>query len=287
MSQTVRLLSKIFPPVRRLAEDHVALHKQSRDELKKLRKSYISLQERCHNLEPWQPERARLEGPAFRADSLSTSHTPGFLQDAGFIAAYQAGVDAIGEDFNWPWRVHIALWVARQALELRGDFVECGAGRGFLSAAVQQYLDWPNTSRTFWMLDTFDGLVESQISREEKAIGRKAGKEGNFYECAEAVRKVFAHRQGVRIVRGMIPDSLTEVTSEEVAFCSIDLNCAAPEIESGDFFWDRLVHGAYVLLDDYSHNGFEPQRVAWDQFAARHSLQILNLPTGQGLWRKP
>ena len=52
-------------------------------------------------------------------------------------------------------------------------------------------------------------------------------------------------------------------------------------------FWERVVpHGA-ILLDDYAYPGYEEQKVAWDHFAEDKGLQILSLPTGQGLILKP
>ena len=65
------------------------------------------------------------------------------------------------------------------------------------------------------------------------------------------------------------------------------MNSAAPEIAAATFFWDRLVPGAFVLLDDYAYRGFHSQKVAMDTFAAEKGVEICSLPTGQGLLIKP
>ena len=89
------------------------------------------------------------------------------------------------------------------------------------------------------------------------------------------------------ICRGIIPDILPSVSVTDIGFLHIDLNNALPEIQVAKQFWGRVVpHGA-ILLDDYAYPGFEEQKVAWDQFAAEKNLEVLSLPTGQGLILKP
>jgi hypothetical protein len=41
------------------------------------------------------------------------------------------------------------------------------------------------------------------------------------------------------------------------------------------------------LLDDYAYAGYRSQKLAMDAFARSKSVQILSLPTGQGLMIKP
>ena len=45
--------------------------------------------------------------------------------------------------------------------------------------------------------------------------------------------------------------------------------------------------GALVLLDDYAYYGYFSQKLAMDQFAQEKGINILSLPTGQGLVLKP
>jgi hypothetical protein len=65
------------------------------------------------------------------------------------------------------------------------------------------------------------------------------------------------------------------------------MNCAFPELQALEFFWDRLVVGAIVILDDYgfsaNQTGYINQKLAIDAFAIRKGVSVLCLPTGQGL----
>jgi O-methyltransferase len=77
------------------------------------------------------------------------------------------------------------------------------------------------------------------------------------------------------------------VRAEKVCYLSIDMNCAEPEIAAAEFFWDKMVTGAAMILDDYGWLGQGVQKRAFDDFARRKRVPLLCLPTGQGLILKP
>ncbi len=84
-----------------------------------------------------------------------------------------------------------------------------------------------------------------------------------------------------------MPEILEQVNTDKVAYLSIDMNCAEPEIAAAEFFWDKLAPSTPVLLDDYGWAKHIEQKRAFDQFAIRKGIEILSLPTGQGLFFKP
>jgi hypothetical protein len=228
-----------------------------------------------------------VDGPITLAeDGLATQHGAPFMADPGFLRAYAAG-KATG---SWGaaeihWRAQVACWGARHAVHLEGDFVECGVNRGGLSRAIIEYLGAEAfAGRRFYLLDTFRGLVEEQLSAEDKAVGRRAG---GYDECYEAVVETFRPFPFVEIVRGAVPDTLPAVRSDCIAFLSIDMNCVPPEIAAAEALWPRLSRGAVVVLDDYNFLAHEPQRRAFDRFASERGVSVLPMPTGQGLLLKP
>lgn len=221
---------------------------------------------------------------AYRQDGLVTQHRPEFMKDERFIQAYQLG-EATNSWNGWPthWRAHVACWAADRARELDGDFVECGVNKGAISRMVMDYIDFAEmTDRKFYLIDTYEGLIEEQITDEEKLYPRK-----QYLPCYEEVKATFRPFSNAVIVRGMVPDILSSVTPEKVCYLSIDMNVAEPEIAAAEYFWDRLVSGAAIVLDDYGWLGHEAQRRAFDDFARRKNVPLLCLPTGQGLILKP
>jgi SAM-dependent methyltransferase len=232
------------------------------------------------------------EGHVYDQDGLRSIHNHEFMDDPAFRKAYERGVRAAADDYRWQWRVHVGLWAAASAARLEGDFVECGVNRGFLSSAIMDYLNWDSLGKHFYLLDTFRGLDERFVSSADKASGaveknKKSLASGFYVQGIEEVRANFSQWRNVSLIEGSIPETLPQVRAEKIAYLHLDMNCSAPEIAAIQFFWKRLVPGAFVLLDDYAYYGYLSQKIAMDQFAQEKGIKILSLPTGQGLLVKP
>jgi hypothetical protein len=228
----------------------------------------------------------------YNQDGLISIHNHDFMFDPAFITVYQRGVQAAGQDYSWHWRVHIGLWAAFSASKLDGDFVECGVNRGFMSSAIMKFLDWDSLNKNFYLLDTFCGLDPRYVSEVEVKAGalkkNQEHLETAFYVSnVESVKSNFSEWKNVRIIKGPIPETLGQVDAQYVAFLHMDLNCSPPEVAALAYLWDRLVPGAFILLDDYAYQGYYPQKVGMDLFAKNKGLMIASLPTGQGLLIKP
>lgn len=221
----------------------------------------------------------------YNQDGLATSHYGSFLEEPRFKTAYAAGLSTGSWDGNVHWRAHLICWAAARGAALPGDFVECGVNRGGYALTAMQYVDFERLGKRFFLLDTFEGLVDSQLTPEE----RRAGLQGGGYRpCHDAVLRTFApYGDAVRVIKGIVPDTLQQVDSSQIAFLSIDMNAREPEIAAAEFFWDRMAPSAPIVLDDYGWRKHASQREAFDHFARRRGAPLLALPTGQGLILKP
>ena len=234
-----------------------------------------------------------VEGPlTYKEDGLATQHRADFLSDPKFVSAMRAGDAAYAgsgsrfEQVSIRWRVYTLCWAAAHAVHLDGDFVECGVNLGRYSSAVTDYVGFEKLDKTFYLLDTFKGWDPGYMTEAELAYHRLHDE--NYYpDCYDRVCRTFAKYPNVKIIRGPVPETLTQVPSNKVAYLSIDMNAVIPEIAAGEFFWEKLVPGAVVVLDDYGWHGYEQQKDGWDDFARRHGIEIMLLPTGQGFFIKP
>jgi O-methyltransferase len=225
-------------------------------------------------------------GPlTYNQDGLATQHNCDFITDRRFQEAYQLGraTGSWGQD-DIQWRAFVACWAAHQALWREGDFVECGVNRGGLAMTVMRYVDFKKLDRKFYLLDTFCGLAEKYITDEERQLGINPG---GYEKCHEVVKELFRSFPNVEIIQGMVPETLPLVKAEKIAYLQIDMNCVEPEIAAAEYFWDKLVSGAVVVLDDYGWKGHILQKRAFDLFAQKRGVLVLPLPTGQGLMVKP
>lgn len=226
-------------------------------------------------------------------DGLQSIHNHDFVNNPFFLSAYQRGVQASGGvDSRFQWRAHVVLWAAHYAKMLKGDFVECGVNKGFNSSAIMEYLSWNSLGKSFYLLDTFNGMDERFLTEEEVCQGKleanqKILDEGGYERNVEAVKENFSQWQRVHIIQGSVPETLPQVEAIEVAYLHLDMNCAIPELAAAEFFWSRLVPGAVMLFDDYGYKGYDSQKDALDGFARSKGVPVLSLPTGQGIIIKP
>lgn len=222
----------------------------------------------------------------YKADGVVTSNNADFLKDLRFLKAYQ-----LAESTNpWPhfsmqWRTYIICALAEQVKKLPGDFVECGVNTGAYARALIDYIDFNSTGKTFYLFDTYEGLVADQINDKEllNGIGQYLNTYTDVYEQVCDTFKPF----NTKIIRGMVPNTLLECTSSEICYLSIDMNVSAPEIAALNYFWDKIVSHGVIILDDYGFPGHEEQKNAFDKFAAEKEVPLLYIPTGQAIIFKP
>jgi len=96
----------------------------------------------------------------------------------------------------------------------------------------------------------------------------------------ERVEKNYSEWRRVKIVRGCVPEVLPEIDTRQVAFLHLDMKCIYPEAAA---LRRTLSSGGVVLLDDYAYFGYVERTRAIDEAVAALGVEILVLPTGQGL----
>jgi O-methyltransferase len=220
----------------------------------------------------------------YRQDGLLSVHATGFDSDMRFQKAYAIG-KATG---SWGasevhWRAYVACWAGWHALRLgNGDFVEAGTNRGGTALTMIHYLgDEAFLGRQFFLMDTFAGMDDDELTANEREKFQRTPQ--SYKECFEDVRRTFLSREFVRLVRGSIPGTLSQVQSKRVLFLHIDMNSAKPEVATIAHFWESIPIGGIVLFDDYGWVESREQKNALDEYVKEKAVKILALPTGQGL----
>jgi O-methyltransferase len=188
------------------------------------------------------------------------------------------------------WRLNTLIWAGQCALKVPGDFVECGVFQGDMSWVVSEMVDLSGAGKTFYLYDTFEGFSPKYSSAKDFPdvpnlydFNDRAFKVPQLYEF---VRDRFAAKSYVKVVRGVVPDVLHELSPSSIAFLHIDMN--SPDAETGalDVLFDRVSNGGIVIFDDYGWSVHRKQKQAADRFMAARGQGILELPTGQGLMIK-
>src|SRR5262245_20166043 len=103
----------------------------------------------------------------YNQDGLVTAHNSDFVREPRFASAYAAGKATGSWTFgDLTWRAYVVCWAADRGVNLDGDFVECGVNRGGYALTVVKYVHFDALPKTFYLLDTYEGLVETHITPE-------------------------------------------------------------------------------------------------------------------------
>jgi hypothetical protein len=193
------------------------------------------------------------------------------FDDPRFVAAWNNNVQN-DADRAIAWRRYILACAAYHCAQLEGDFVECGVYRGTSIKTIVDYFGKENFDKTFWGYDTYDyNPVENHAF-----VGQQ---DGLFNEILQR----FDGYDCVRLVKGLLPQSLENNSPEKIALLHIDLNSAEFEIAVLDALFDRVVPGGMIVLDDYEWGGpYREQKMAEDAWFDQRKYRVFPLPTGQG-----
>lgn len=224
----------------------------------------------------------------YSTSMLATKHNVSFMEGDDFNRAYEASVRAAKRD-HWNagmhFRVHQAIWCARHGLNIGGNFVELGTGRGIIFTAILTSIaDWESRSTQVFLFDTFSS---SAMDFETGFQDSTKGTSPVYAESYESTKSSFKGWSRVNLVQGLLPHSLTQIDVGEIGFLHIDLNSHVVESECLKHLWPRLRKGAVVLLDDYAHVNSERQYVAINETAQHLGVSVLTLASGQGIIVKP
>lgn len=210
----------------------------------------------------------------YNEDGIFTNHNCDFLDDARFQHAYNYGFGT-GSTQGWHirWRVHTLLWAASTVKHLPGDFIECGTYLGTSAMAVVDYLDFKKSDKKFYLCDTFTGLPDHAETHHDY-------RKKDYYDEVAATFKPYP---GVRLVKGLIPESLKQIDLKSLSFINIDCGMLDGEAPALRYLWDYLVKGGIVILNTYAYPGFVHIKNEYDKFSRELDVPIFSCPTGQGL----
>jgi O-methyltransferase len=203
-----------------------------------------------------------------------------FRHDKKFISSFYDSVTNEQEK-SLIWRLHTLAWAAKNALNVEGDFVECGTFKGFCFEVLLRYLDFQNLPRQAYLYDTFEGLPEETSTVEERQAWEYPASDSE--DIYSEVCEKFSSFKNVRVVRGIVPDSFEQTAPEKIAFLHIDMNSEIAERLALEHLFDKVKPGGMIVFDDFGWTCNVNQMKAELAFMNERGHPILELPTGQGV----
>jgi O-methyltransferase len=190
--------------------------------------------------------RYKVDGFEFDVISPYGTYAP-WLQDADFMRTYSTIKNNTLVDI---YRCY-ELWQIAETihnLDNTTSFVEIGVWRGGTAAIVARKLNLLNASNTFYLADTFSGVVKAS-DKDLTYIG------GEHADTTVGMVKNLLDNtyQHIKILEGIFPNETAQLIgpTEKFAFCHIDVDVYRSAKDIVDWIWDKLIVGGIIVFDDY------------------------------------
>lgn len=213
-------------------------------------------------------------GTLFSADNTITwNKNYSFLRDERYLEYVKDESTALVQK-SIVWRTYVLDFFMSRALSVDGDVLELGVLDGstvkFLYGQHENRLG----GRAYYLIDLF-GWSEGDTHTKHSSL-----LDENLFE---RVSNRFNDYQEVRVLKGNVIDVLPTLDIAKVAFAHIDMNAPEPELFALEHLAPLMMKGGCIIFDDYGWWGYCEQKVAIDNYLHDRNLQILELPTGQGV----
>jgi O-methyltransferase len=154
---------------------------------------------------------------------------------------------------------------------LPGDHVECGTFHGGSAAAAA--IGFGPGTRTMWLYDSFEGLPEPKAIDGPDAAQWTGGCVGAIEKLNDILTKINVPENRICIRKGWFQDTFVEPLPEKIALLHIDADWYDSVALALDTFYDRVVEGGVIVLDDFGY--WEGCRVAFYDFCIKKKIKPL------------
>ncbi len=178
-----------------------------------------------------------------------------------------------------PDRLWVLYSLARQALALEGEFVECGVYKGGTALLFAKIIGEQSQhhKKTLRLFDTFQGMPDVNA---EKDFHRK----GDFSDTSlETVRARLNFFPGATFHPGILPSTFGAIANSKICLAHIDVDIYEAILSCCDHLYPKLVPGGIMVFDDYGFETCPGAREAVDKWFSDKPEVPLVLPTGQAV----
>jgi len=159
-----------------------------------------------------------------------------------------------------------------EAEAIPGDVIECGVCNGGTAAILAHFATRSPQARLVWLFDSFAGMPETTALDGPAAPAHIGQEVGTIENVERALALVGADQERVRIMPGWFQDTFPRVSIQKIALLNIDADWYESVKLCLETFYERVVPGGFVSIDDY---GYWPGcKVAVDEFLAARQTRI-------------
>jgi hypothetical protein len=170
--------------------------------------------------------------------------------------------------------------------QIQGDFVECGVWRGgSIMAAMLTLKQLGDTSRNFYLFDTYEGMtpptdkdVMFDGTTAADVLANTEKKEGPTYWCIASLedvkRNVYSTgypQEKIFFIKGRVEDTVPQQAPAKISLLRLDTDWYESTKHELDHLYPRLASSGVLIIDDYGH--WQGSRIAVDEYFSQQAFQ--------------
>ncbi len=166
--------------------------------------------------------------------------------------------------------IKIILSLVKQVVDRDGDLAECGVYRGATLIPLGLYLKQHGIQKTLYGLDSFEGFGDVNYGGavETAYITKHGNLSDTSYNMVQAMVDRFGLTKQTPLVRGFFDKTLSTIKDRRFCFVHLDVDLYNSYMVCLKFFYERMMPGGIILLDEYNDPPFPGCNRAVDEFLA-------------------
>jgi len=180
--------------------------------------------------------------------------------------------------------------------EINGDIAECGVYRAGGTIILANVIKELKSDKLIYAFDSFEGMPEA-TELDNKKDGNVFYKKGvlssTSLDYAKSKAKHFKVDNYITFVKGYFQNTLSETIKPEHKFCVVIID---PDQYAGtkfclEFFYDKVLPGGYIFIDDYDIEDKKRidtpgVKVATDEFLENKNEKLIHLADSMYYFKK-
>ncbi len=160
-----------------------------------------------------------------------------------------------------------------------GDVAQVGVYRGGTARMISECFS--HTNKRIYLFDTFEGLPD-----KSEFDGLKDGddklKEFDNVNFSE-IKDYFAHLPNISLMKGFFPDTAKGLEERKFCFVYLDADLYQSTKDGLQFFYERMIPGGVIMLDDYKSGRWPGVEKAVQEFCAAEHIVPIQTASWQAL----
>lgn len=133
-----------------------------------------------------------------------------------------------------------------------------------------------------YLFDSFEGL-SSPDEMDQSPTGVHQWEESQLSVSEDVARENLKEFSNIHFMKGWIPSRFQDVEKIKFKLVHIDVDLYQPTYDTLQFFYEKMVSGGVIVMDDYGFENCPGAYAAAQEYMEGKQESIVQLATGQGL----